>query len=156
MPPEPTVPEILLTRRGEERLTAFLARAGTVGGRPSSLQVRVLVDQLVDQGEGWAPRPGSAWRLRALSRAAGAEVLPAAPAPGGMRRIPHARVAALLAATDGGRGAAIGTLARVAGVAGEWDGLLDFLRGADRAGGELTVVADPLALSPGTAGDTPP
>lgn len=137
MPPAPRDAEILLTPEGERRLADLVQRTRDAGGDLTPLQVRVLLDELVESGDGWALGADGGGRVRALLRAAGADLLPGEPGgDAGMPRIAPGRVAEVVQAARGGRGVVAGAVARAVGAGHAWEGLLGFL---DRAGDEGVV-----------------
>lgn len=130
---------ILLTRRGEERMTGLARSVGEAGATVSAFQLRVLVDDLVDCGDCWTVEPGAGRRVRTLMRAAGLDLAPGDTGAGSPRRIPAADVAASLSAVRATRGLAVAGLARALGAGESWDHLLSFLERADAQQGVVSM-----------------
>lgn len=128
---DPASGAILLTRRGEDRVAAMARGVRDAGTVVSPLQLRVLIDDLVDSGDCWTVEPGRGRRVRALMRLSGLDLAPGDARPGSPRRIPPADVAAALAAARGPRGLVVAGLARSLGAGDSWDNLLSFLEHAD-------------------------
>lgn len=131
--------EILLTPRGEERL-GDLARASHSQGLPvSEMQLRVLVDHLVETGDCWAVGVSGSRRVRTLARAGGVELDGAPRGSAGIRRISADDLARSRVAANGARGAVIAALAKAVGAGREWEGLVRFLETAGESEGVLAL-----------------